>query len=99
MQRSEAGGERARVALKLRRQVLHEVDLVDVTTRDRLPDPPDGRGVLAPGPGSPPGAETKGCLMGIVIFGNIAGRSDGARREGKRARLRRSRRPVAADRR
>ena len=100
----EAGGERARIARELGCQVLDEVDLVDVAARDRIADPLDRCGVIAGAQVCRQGpkervAESSCIVARIVIIDNILPRPDGTGCERQRARLRRSARVPAPDRR
>jgi hypothetical protein len=85
----EAGGERARIAREACGQMLNEVDLVDVSELDRLPDTPNRRGVVGRAPGLSPGAKLECFRLIVVIFANILLPPDSARSERQRAWFRR----------
>jgi hypothetical protein len=105
VQNREAGGERDRIAGERRSQMLHEVDLVDVATRDRIANADDSGGVVTRSPGAPPRADGESritichVIACIVITDNILLRPDGTGSERQRARFRRGRRVQAPDRR
>ena len=96
-QGGEPGGERARAARERRREVLHEIDLVDVAARDRRAHCLDGGGVVALGPGPLPASDDEAPIL-VVILDIMDLRPDGARRKRQRARLRRNGRDRPADR-
>ena len=97
-QRGEAGGDRARSPVERRRQVLHQVDLVDVPPRDRVPHALDRRRVVQGAPARLPRTEPRMvCFAFVVIRDNIVCGADGTRCKWERARLRGKRRVVATD--
>src|SRR4029079_15852592 len=58
-QRREAGGDRARIAVERRREMLHESDLVDVAPGARPADSADGARIVGRRPRPLPRTETK----------------------------------------
>src|SRR3954447_3618020 len=83
MQVRETGGERARVAVEGGPEVLDEIDLVHVSTRDGVTNPADGSRVVTRRPRLLPRTKAKRRLSIIVIIDNVLLGSDGAGRERK----------------
>ncbi len=88
-QRGEPGGERARAARERRREVLDEIDLVNVAARDRRAHGLDGGGVVALDP-CPLPAPDRDVPVIVAIPDIMDPRADGTCREGQRTGLRRS---------
>src|SRR3954465_9583052 len=97
MQGRGPGGGRARVAVEGGREVLDEIDLIHVSTRDGVTNPANGTRVVTRRPRLLPRAKAKRRLSIIVIIDNVVLGADGAGRERKGTGLGRGGRMPAAD--